>query len=238
MNVLEIVQRFTNAVGISEPSTAVANQAEDVAQIVELLNQEGRALSARHMWQALTYEASFTTVATESQGTLTTIIGATQQLRRIVNDTIWDRTSQVPILGPLSSQRWQAQKSSSLSGPYSEYRIRGNTLRFDPAPTAGHTCYFDYVSKCWCTDATGVTFRTNVAADTDLMILDDEVALAGLEWRWLRKKGLSYAEEFATYEGLVSDLINRDGTKAKLRMDERPNSRSPGVFVPVGSWPL
>src|SRR5687768_13359326 len=122
MNALEVIQRFTNAVGIEEPSTAVANPADDVAQIVELFNQEGRALSARHMWQALTFEATFTTAATESQGTLTTIIGATQQLRRIVNDTIWNRTMQVPVMGPLSHQRWQAQKALGLTGPYSEYR--------------------------------------------------------------------------------------------------------------------
>lgn len=238
MNVLEVIQRFTNAVGLPEPSIAVANQADDVAQIVELLNQEGRSLSGRYNWQALTYEATFTTVATESQGTLATIIGATQQLRRIVNDTIWDRTTRVPICGPLSKQRWQAQKALGFTGPYSEYRIRGNALRFDPAPTAGHSCYFEYVSKCWCTDSTGATFRTNVANDTDLFLIEDEVVLAGLEWRWLRKKGLSYAEEFASYEALVADLITRDGTKPKLHMDGVSERNRPGIFVPIGSWNL
>lgn len=238
MNVLEVIQRFTNAVGMSEPSSALANQADDVIQIVELLNQEGRALSSRYMWQALTFEATFTTVATESQGALGTIIGATQQLRRIVNDTIWDRTQRLPICGPLSKQRWQAQKSLTFTGPYSEYRIRGNQILFNPAPAAGHSCYFEYVSRCWCTDAGGTTFRTNVAADTDLFLLDDEVVLAGLEWRWLRKKGLSYAEEFASYEALVADLITRDGTKPRLHMDGVSDRYRPGIFVPIGNYPL
>lgn len=238
MNVLEVIQRFTNAVGIEEPSTAVANPASDVGQIVELLNQEGRSLSSRHSWQALSFEATFTTVATESQGTLTSIIGATQQLRRIINDTIWNRSTLTPICGPVSRQRWQAQKALGLTGPYSEYRIRGNELVLDPAPTAGHTCYFEYISKCWCTDVTGATYRANVAADTDVFLLDDEVVLAGLEWRWLRKKGLSYAEEFATYEGLVSDLIARDGTKPTLSMEGGGTVRGPGIYTPIGSWNL
>lgn len=238
MNALEIIQRFARAVGFPEPSAAVANQAEDVAQLVELLNQEGRSLSTRHDWQALSFEVSFTTVATESQGTLPSIIGATQQLRKVVNDTIWDRTTQIPICGPLTRQRWQAQKALALTGPYSEYRIRGNTLIFDPAPTAGHTCYFEYLSKCWCTDSTGATYRTNLGADTDLMLLDDEAMLAGLEWRWLRKKGLSYAEEFASYEGIVADLIARDGTKPMLAMDGEGSRPRAGVFVPIGSWNL
>lgn len=238
MNALDIIQRFARAVGFSVPSAAVANQAEDVQQIVELLNQEGRALAKRADWQALKFEASFTAVATESQGTLATIIGATQQLSKVINDTIWDRTQQVPIPGPVSSQRWQMKKALVMTGPYSSYRLRGDSLYFYPAPTAGHSCYFEYQSKCWCTDVTGVTFRTNLAADTDVMLLDDEAMLAGLEWRWLRKKGLSYAEEFASYEALVADLIGSDGTKPTLDMSGGQQAPQPGIFVPVGNWPL
>lgn len=238
MNVLEICQRFANAVGFPEPSTAVANPADDVVQIVELLNQEGRELSRRQQWQALTFEASFTTVATESQGALATIIGATQELRGIVNETIWDRTNQQPIYGPVAKRTWQGNKALTLTGPYPQYRIRGNAIVFYPVPTAGHTCYFEYISKCWCTDVSGATFRRNVASDTDIVLLDDEIMLAGLEWRWLRKKGLSYAEEFASYEQMVSDAVTRDGTKKTLRMDGDPVRYRPGTFVPSGDWPL
>jgi len=238
MNVLEVVQRATNALGIPEPSTAVANTEDDVVQLVELLNQEGRSLSSRHNWQALTFEATFTTVATESQGTLASIIGATQGLRRVTEDTIWDRTQQQPIYGPDSPVTRQAKRALVLTGPYSQYSIQGNTLYFYPAPTAGHDCYFEYVSNMWCTDSTGATYRRNVAADSDLLLLDDEIMLAGLEWRWLRKKGLSYAEEFASYEALVAQAIARDGTKRTLNMANGAEKFRPGTFVSIGSWPL
>jgi len=238
VNLLNIVQRFANAVGVPSPSTAYANQATDVQQIIELVNQEGRSLSRRHNWQNLTFEATFTTVATESQGTLASIIGGTQQLRAIVNNTIWNRSTQVPIWGPMTRQTWQAQKALGLTGPYSEYRIRGNTLLFNPAPTAGESCYFEYVSNCWCTDSTGATYRRNVANDADEFLLDDELMLAGLEWRWLRKKGLSYAEEFASYEVMVKDAMGNDGTKPTLHMDGGLEKRTPGIIVPIGSWNL
>lgn len=237
MTVLSIIQRFAYAVGIPSPSTAYANQSDDVQQMVELLNQEGRALSRRHKWQNLTFEASFTTLAVESQGTLASIIGATQELRGIVNETIYNRDTALPIFGPLSNRQWQQNKALTLTGPYPQYRIRGNTLRFYPSPTAGQTCYFEYISNCWCTDSTGAVYRRNVAADADLLLLDDEIMLAGLEWRWLRKKGLSYAEEFATYEALVADAMRRDGSQRTIMMDES-NDRRFGTFIPLGSWPL
>lgn len=235
---LDVIQRFTNAVGIPEPDTGVANPADDVVQMVELLNQECRDLSRRHDWQALTFEATFTTVATQSQGTLSSLIGATQQLRRIVNETIWNRTTQQPVIGPVSRREWQARMALSLSGPYSQYRIRGNELLFDPVPAAGDTCAFDYVSKCWCTDSGGTTYRANVAADTDILLLDEEIIQAGLEWRWLRKKGLSYAEEFATYEGMVKRAIGDDGTRRRLNMADSNTGYRPGVFVPIANWPV
>lgn len=206
--------------------------------MVELLNQEGREQARRHDWQSMTFETTFTTVATQSQGTLATIIGATQTLRKIVNDTIWDRTAMQPICGPVSRRNWQAMQALPMSGPYSEYRIRGNALLFDPAPTAGHTCAFEYVSNCWVTDAAGTVFRRRVANDTDLVLLDEDAVLSGLEWRWLRKKGLGYAEEFSSYELVLSDLMTNDGTKPRLRMDDTTPAPRPGIMVPVGSWSL
>jgi hypothetical protein len=123
-------------------------------------------------------------------------------------------------------------------GPWPHYRIRGGALLINPVPTAGHSYYFEYVSNCWLTETTGATYRRNIAADDDVFLLDDEIILAGLEWRWLRKKGLSYAEEFASYEALVAAAIAADGTRRTLRLDCETNGFRPGVMVPSGGWPL
>jgi hypothetical protein len=238
VNALELIQRVTDALGIPQPLAVVGVQQDHERQLLELLNQEGRALSVRFDWQALQNEATFTTVATESQGTLASIIGATQVLRKVVNETIWDRTQGLAICGPVSRRDWQARLATTSTGPYSEYRIRGGELLFNPAPTAGNSCYFEYVSACWCTDTTGATFRRNIANDTDEVLLNDELMCAGLEWRWLRKKGLSYAEEFANYEALYAQLTTNDATSPRLSMDGEARRRTAGVIVPVGDWSL
>lgn len=238
MTFLECIQRFCKAAGVPSPSTAYANTSTSVQQIVELANQEGRALARRGDWQALTFEATFLTAATESQGALSTIIGATQTLRKIVNETIWNRDTQQPIYGPLSRKQWQSQKALSLSGPFPQYRIRENTLRMYPVPTANQNCYFEYVSSCWIQATGGGAFRVNAGADTDVILLNEDCFMAGLEWRWLRKKGLSYSEEFASYEALVKYELGNDGTKRTLLMDGGDNRVRPGIVVPIGSFPL
>lgn len=230
--VLDLIQRFTRSVGFTTPATAVNNSGDDVQQIVELFNEAGQELSGRRDWQALTFEASFTTVAAESQGRLADL-GV--DMRKIVNDTIYNRTTQQKVFGPLSKQQWQRNKTYISTGPYPQYRIRGNQIIFNPVPPAGQSCFFEYVSKCWASDVSGATTLTSVRDDTDLVLLDEEILKAGLKWRWLRAKRLSYAEEFASYEALVADAMDGDGTKPTLVMDDE-SYRYRGIQVPEGSW--
>lgn len=237
-NALTVAQNFADAVGFTRPTTLVANTSDDVRQVTALLNEAGEDLASRHNWQVQTFEATFTTVATESQGTLASIIGASQVLKAILNETIWNRTTRLPIYGPLTPKVWQGDKALALVGPYPMYRVRGNQIIFNPVPTAGHNCYFEYVSKCWCTDLSGATFRTALAADTDLFLVPDNLIRAGLKWMWLRAKGLSYAEEFASYEYLVKQAITNERPHATLNMDAPPQKFVGGIIVPVGNWGL
>lgn len=238
MNVLEIIQRASKAVGIPSPGVAVASTDTSTLQMVELFNQAGRSLASRYGWQALTRNGSFTTVAAESQGTLATIIGASWTLRYIVNDTIWNRTTQLPIYGPLSEKSYQALKALSLTEPYSQYRIQEGELLFIPNPTAGQACWFSYVHKEWLTNAAADTWYANANADTNLVLLDDELLLAELEWRWLRKKGLSYSEEMLSAERMIADAMARDGTKRTLSLDGCADEFQPLVVASRGSWNL
>ena len=216
MSLLTVIQDVADLLGIPRPSTVYGSLDPGVRQLLQLANREGRELSSRYPWQVLTREATFTTVATESQGTLASILGASQSLRSIVNDTLWNRTTGEQICGPRDGKTWQEYKSSVFTSPLAEYRIRGDALLLLPAPTAGQTVAFEYVSKSWCTDSTGATYRTAFAADTDLVLLEEEIFRIGIEWSWLQRKGFEYAESFASYERMVGDAMVRDGTKATL----------------------
>lgn len=235
MNLLELVQDVADLLGIPRPASVYGSLDAGVRQLLQLANREGRELSSRYPWQVLTNEATFTTVATESQGTLASIIGATQTLRSVVNETLWNRTTGEPVCGPRDGRTWQAYKSQTFTSPLAEYRIRGGSLLMLPAPTAGQTVALEYVSNCWLTDSTGATYRTGFAADTDVVLLDPEIMRIGLEWRWLQRKGFEYAESFASYERMVADAMARDGTKPTIIMGD--NSVHAEMAIPrlIGS---
>lgn len=218
MNLLAIVRAACAELSLPQPSAVVGSTEAVSAQMLALANSEGRDLARRYAWEVLTHEATWTIVGTESQGTLESIIGSGQELRFIINDTIWNRSTGEPIVGPRSPRIWQSYKAVTFSAPVYEYRIRGGNLRILPVPTAGHTGAFEYVSRCWCENLASVP-ATSFTADTDVPLLDDELILAGLLWRWRKAKGFDYAEELLHYERQVADAMARDGTKPVLSLN-------------------
>lgn len=231
MTLLELVQSFCRRTGVTVPNNVIGNPDKDVLQVLALLEEEGNDLATRHQWQALTNEATFTTVAAEDQGDIDTL--ASNNFRYIRNNTIWNRNTQLPVIGGLEGQEWQQLKAISTSGIKDQFRIRGNHLLAYPIPSAGDTWAFEYISRSWILN--GITPVEFFVSDNDSFLLSHSLLLQGLRWRWNREKGLDYAELFSTYEIQVKDAMGRDGSKQRIWANGRQEPR-PGVFVSNGNW--
>lgn len=214
MSLLTIIQGITAELNISSPSAVVGNTNKQIIQLLRLANKEGKYLANRYRWQRLKSESTFTSVATESQGAMTTIAGTS--FGWIANDTVWNRTTNRRLF-PVDDVQWQQMKSSGITGPDYYFRIRGGNFIVLPTMTAGDTVAFEWISKNWCISSGG-TEQSAWAADTDTGLLDEDIMSAGILWRWKKAKGLDYAEDFATYERLVADAATRDGAKKRIHM--------------------
>lgn len=234
MTLLEIVQKQCRRTGIPRPSSALGSSDSQVLQIVALLEEEGEALSQRHLWQALGREATLTTLAAESQGAIGTLAPGFWFIK---NGTFWDRDSGLPVNGPVSPEEWQAVKAAATTSPQYSYRILENELLANPVPTAGLDWRFEYQSNYWILDPDGTTTKSEFSEDTDTVLLPDSIMLLGLRWRWMREKGLAYGEVFNDYEMQIKDAMARDGGSPVLGMAGGSRNRS-GISVPIGSWPL
>lgn len=237
MAMLQVIQAFCKRTNLPVPTTVAGSTDPQITQLQALLEEEGNDLASRGSWEGITFEANLTTLALEDQGAMTTI--APNGYRYMINDTIWDRTTILPVCGPMSPKNWQAMKALFSTGPRFRYRMRGGHLLVNPVPPASDQWYFEYVSQNWILGANGSTYKQYFTLDTDTILLPETLVLMGLRWRWKKEKGLDYAEDMRTYEFQVKDALGRDGSKTTIQMDNSPQiGPRPGIFVSPGNWPL
>lgn len=233
MSLLTVVQRFCERNNLNSPSTVYGTTDAQITQIKGLLEEECTDLATRGNWNELTFEATHTTLATESQGAISTI--ASNGFRNIKPDTLWDRTLKLP-LGILNDVEWAAQKGFSTTSPRYQVRIRGGLLLANPIPTAGNIWAFEYISKNWILGADGTTYKKYFTLDTDNILLPEELVTLGLRWRWLKEIGFDYAEAFRTYETQVTQALGSNGLKKRLNMSGGQTARQPGISISQGNW--
>jgi hypothetical protein len=233
VSLLSIVQSVSLRVLSQKPTVAAASADPKILQIVELVNNDGQELNARHTWQVNRVESSFLTLAAEPQGSITTLAGPDFQV--FVNESMWNRSTRRPIFGPRTPAEWQQLKAQFTIGPWTQYTIRGNQLLFTPIPPAGQSVFFEWCSSNWCTSALGVG-QTAMALDTDVSDFGDRLHILGALWRFKKENHLEYEEDFNAYEAAVNDAIIRDGSRGRLSLRGSMTDQYPGVIVPAGSW--
>lgn len=236
MNLLGIVQEFCKRTGLQNPAYVSSSADLQSIQIQALLNEVCADLTSRWRWQEVVIESTFTSVAAESQGLLTTL--APISFLSLVESSVFDRTQGLNVEGPIGSIEWQALKASGFSGALYRFRIQQGKLLFRPAPVAGHTIAFEYLSSAPIYNGIDAAYKQYFTKDTDDFLLDGELVLAGLRWKWKAEKGLPYGEEFSAYESRGNILAGRSGGKRKLNMGGGTLSAVPGIFIAPGSYPL
>ena len=195
-----------------------------------LAQTEGQEVLERFSWPQTQAEATHTTLAAQLQGVMTTIAPG---FSYIINQTFWNRTLTQPVLGPLSPSEWQLLVARTTTGPYSQFRIRAGQLFAYPAPVAGQTWVFEYQTLNFCESAGG-TDQSAWLADTDTGLMSENLMELGVVWRFKKKNGLDYSEDFRLYEQKLANLTSRVGGKKVLSMNG-VGDRS-GIYIPEGSW--
>jgi hypothetical protein len=232
MSLLSIIAGACGQLNLVTPASVVGSTDQQTLQLLALARQGGKELARRFDWQVLTREAIFTTVAAEQQAALSSVVN---DFARVIDETMWNRTQSRPVRGPLTPQQWQRRKAAAApAGVDLCFRIRGDAILFNPLPPAGETVAFEYISSQWCRAAGGAP-QSDWAADSDTALIDEEILRLDLVWRFLKAKGLDYAEEFRTCEMALNDLFGADAGKPVVDMT---GDQFFGGNIAEGSWDL
>ena len=107
-----------------------------------------------------------------------------------------------------------------------------------PTPTAGESVKFEYLSKNWVDTSGGSTANADkFTGDSQTTVLEEELIVLGVVWRFLKLKGLPYDQQFLEYQTRMIEYTNQDGAKPILRM-AGPGRAILALNEPEGNYTL
>lgn len=231
---LDIIKDAVRAKGVTAPSSIVSS--DDFAlQLLNLAKETAADLLSRPFdWENLQREATFTTVAGETQINLRSTY---PYLKKIIDGTVWNRTLQQPMK-TVSAQAWQSMKATGFAATPYIYRLRGGVWVMPEDTDSGQTISFEYVDERPWVDAGGNKLL-NPSSDSDVFLLPDNLMLLGVRWRFLEAKGLEYGESFRLYEDQISKCMSDDKPAETLSINgTRGGSSLCGPSTSEGNWSL
>jgi len=114
--------------------------------------------------------------------------------------------------------------------------ILDGQVQFRPAVEAGTTAQYFYISKNAVLDEDGTTRKAAFAKDTDTFLLDEDVLILGIVYKWRAQKRLEYAQDFANYEQSLAQASSFDKGSRIVRNAKRYTLDSRNAYPrPLGT---
>jgi hypothetical protein len=135
----------------------------------------------------------------------------------------------LPVVGPITNEQMAAFKALPVQPLQPVWRIIQGNFEFYPAPAAGEVYTYNYYSVYWIKPAGGSPIAA-WAADTNVSLIDEKLLSTGLEWRWLKSKGLDYSVELERYEARLGRIAGRDDGGRVISMSRKRVGN-------YGTWP-
>ena len=235
MSILSLIQGHCRRHALNVPTGVISSTDTTVIQLFQILQELIDLIVQEANFNVTTRETTFVTVASEDQGAIATL--APYGCVTPITKTFYDRTTRLQLYGPLNEQQWQEAKAIPATGPFFQFRIRGDHILFNPVPVSPFsTIAFEYISS-WAYANVGGTALAAPTLDTDTIVFPDRIIRQGLAFRWKRDKGLPYQGDETEFWNLLNNYIARDKVRGPINVASPEGAAiTPGIFVPAGSW--
>ncbi len=187
----------------------------NVILLRRLLKGLGQDMARDYAWTHLQKEATLTTAASTASYALPSDFG------RVIDQTHWNRTQQMPLAGPANAQQWQFLKAVSASGVlYKIFRTYGDLVYIYPTPTATESIRYEYVSRYWVKPSGQASPTTEApTAATDALWLDRRLLVAGVKLYFRRARGFDTTAEQTEFDAAVRRAQGGDGAAPVLSLN-------------------
>ncbi len=205
----QIINRVAAEVGIEPVIDPFASSDPSFVQMRYLLNTAGEELVQMYPWELLIREASITTMPGDTGD-----YPLPDDFHYMINQTGWERSQNVPLMGPLSAQDWQWLLGRDLvtSTIYASFRLNDGLFKIFPQPPpAGLDIHYEYVNKNWVTDgAVTPTYTDEVSTGSQQPLYDKTLVSRYLKVKFLEAKGFDSSKAQDDFNQIFLFLTSKD----------------------------
>jgi len=228
---IEIVNTVARSVGHPKATTVATSQDEAIQRLQYYTNLAGQQLMTMSNWQKLSKTAVIDIVA-DTPAQTEKAFDLPPDFKVMTDDTHWNRSTQLPAVGPVNAQDWQwlVVRNTQITTRFM-WRIRDGQLwvKSPPPPGSPQPLSFEYTSKYW---AVGVDEATatevgqeTMEKDTDFHIYSPQLMILFTRVKWMENEGYD-----AT--AAVADFMKAFNYEAGTDKGATALSLVPGVGYP------
>lgn len=204
-NILQICQDAASLVATQRPQNLFNEDSQQEAIFLSVAKDTLDSLLRYGDWQELTKEARFRTI----EGKCNYIIkDFCEDFYCLINNTVYVKDTAEKVIGSITPEQWMRDKYFNVPDLDLKFKIQNGMIKFLTPPAGDLSIVFQYrssvivfggVNGC-CGEE-----KSDLTANTDIPVFDEYLVKKGIVWRWYRRNGMPYEEEFNEYEREVKN---------------------------------
>lgn len=215
----EAVTRVLKSMSLSVPVSVSGSSDSTTALLWFLLGEVGREILDKHSeWQMLDRVMTINTIPGETRYSLPS------DFQHFIDETGWNNTARIPLIGPMTTQQWRLLQARQLGGTTLrlQYVIENDEVVFYFAPSDTQEVTISYKGRGWVQDENDPTvYKDNPENDADIVLFDQNLIVAALKDRWRREKGFDTTVSAADYQEKLNFAVMNDRPRNALSISGR-----------------
>lgn len=221
MNILDIAKEAADICAVQRPTNLINSTVQNDQLFASVVSSTLSSLMRHADWQAITRDTSFQTHEGQTDYLLENIAS---DFHSLVNDTLYIEEDLRFVIGAISEQLWAREKQFHVPEIDLLFKIQNNKIKFLKDP-GNLTLHMTYKSNAVCYNALTEEPKAQITANTDIPVFDPYLVKLGIVWRWLKRSGLDYTEEYNEYQRELSKSYAETKSAGEIHLN-----RGVGLF--------
>lgn len=197
-SILEICQEVADLAATKRPQDLFNPASQQDAIFLSTAKSALDSLLRYGDWQELTKEGILRTSGKKDKYLMEEVC---PDFYSILNNTIYVKDGNEKLIGAITPQDWMREKYFNEASSNTKFIIQNGMIKFLTPPADGIKIVFQYRSDVVCLDAkNGYMEKSSITQNSDIPVFDEYLVKLGILWRWLKRNGMDYSEEYNEYE--------------------------------------